>query len=202
MLIINIFIAGLSSTAFDWTPRYKETYQVPTMTVARHENEPFYYVESLAWPFSCSDKDGTELTKENCKSSIAYLDDLDIWPSFQDRISCNSQFNQSLDLNSSPEFSAISVYKTKLNGTICLATSHNVSLNLTRKDLRICDLDGTSLKSCYYSEGSHSQTFWTYFSLRMIYQVILILLLNQLQFPLPFKVVTFSAIHAISVLSL
>ena len=42
--------------------------------------------------------------------------------------------------------------------------------------------DGTELGTCYESKGSHSKTFWIYFTLRMVFQVFICWIL--IQYPL------------------
>jgi hypothetical protein len=77
--------------------------------------------------------------------------------------------------------SDIDVLQMGLNGTFCEAKLSNK----TRVDLddfkiseyQICNFIDVDLGSCYSSEGSHAKTFWTYFFLRMIFQVIFCLIL-------------------------
>ena len=38
VMAIHIFLAAISSTAFDWIPRYKEYYQIPMLTVMHHDH--------------------------------------------------------------------------------------------------------------------------------------------------------------------
>ena len=65
------------------------------------------------------------------------------------------------------------VIEKKKNGTMCQASilndSYQSGLDLT--EFQVYNFTGTELGTCYECKGSHSKTFWIYFTLRMIYQV-------------------------------
>ena len=61
--------------------------------------------------------------------------------------------------------------RPKANGTLCKASIFNESESMDTSEYSLCGMNGTMLKKCYESQGSHSKTFWVYFSLRMMYQV-------------------------------
>ena len=63
------------------------------------------------------------------------------------------------------------VISPKANGTLCKASIFNDSEGIGISEYQLCNINGTILDRCYESQGSHSKTFWVYFSLRMMYQV-------------------------------
>jgi hypothetical protein len=73
--------------------------------------------------------------------------------------------------------SDVDVLQMGLNGTFCKARLSNKTMESSDdfqiSEYQICNLSNVDLASCYSSEGSHAKTFWTYFFIRMIFQVIL-----------------------------
>ena len=65
------------------------------------------------------------------------------------------------------------VINERKNGTMCQASilndSYQSGLDLT--EFQVYNFSGTELGTCYESKGSHSKTFWIYFTLRMIFEV-------------------------------
>jgi hypothetical protein len=75
--------------------------------------------------------------------------------------------------------SDVDVLQMGLNGTFCEARLFNKTMDASEdfqiSQYQICSFSNVDLASCYSSEGSHAKTFWTYFVIRMIFQVILCL---------------------------
>ena len=160
VLVVNLIVAGLTATAFDWTPRFHEYQRVPTISAFYDNSTDSYYVTQFTWPpIDCN---GT-VTADDCANADILFDDT-FWSNLTGFLDSNATFVFD-------EFEEFEVINPKKNGTLCKAIINSSQEILT--DFQVTNLPDT-LHTCFETEGSHTQTFWIYFVLRMGYQISLI----------------------------
>ena len=72
VLVVNLILAGLTATAFDWTPRFYEFSRNPTISAFYDNNTETYSVTQFVWPpFNCN---GT-ITLDDCSNADILVDD-------------------------------------------------------------------------------------------------------------------------------
>jgi len=96
------------------------------------------------------------------------------WLNITDYLDCSDndlgKTNWTLDTDFDSD--SISVVEMKGNGTFCFANSSLVGE--TEQEKFSCFVRGhPHLEECFISEGSKSETFWTYFAIRSVFQVSL-----------------------------
>ena len=98
-MIFNLLTAGLTATSFDWTPRFKEVFSIPTVKIHQNTtNIGHDEVTEFTWPIQCK---SDSITIEQCKNH-EILDDFDFWFNIQDYI----ENSPNISLYDVPEFAS------------------------------------------------------------------------------------------------
>ena len=93
-----MILLTLSATSFDWTPRFIEFYQTPTITF--HATQDVREVLQFQWPLP--DCRSEKITVEDCESDSILIEE-DFWLNLDVFSNCSSN-NNSLILDTIPEF--------------------------------------------------------------------------------------------------
>ena len=99
VLIINLILAGISATSFDWTPRFTEYIRTPTIhfNATSDQNEVLKFV----WPLDCNSEN---ITVTDCEND-PILSDEDFWLNLDQFANCtNSMDGSDLELDMLPNF--------------------------------------------------------------------------------------------------
>ena len=99
VLIINLILAGISATSFDWTPRFTEYIRTPTIhfNATSDQNEVLKFV----WPLDCNSEN---ITATDCKND-PILSDEDFSLNLDQFVNCtNSMDGSDLELDMLPNF--------------------------------------------------------------------------------------------------
>ncbi len=86
VLVVNLLITGVTMSCFDLTPRFKETHQIPTLTVGYNQTSNTSTAIAFYWPLAdCA----MNVTVSDCLDSPILENDY-FWSHVQDFFSCGS----------------------------------------------------------------------------------------------------------------
>ena len=155
--MINILLAGLSATCFEFVPRFSEEIKTPTAKLAtQFENSTASQLVSIQWPLCDVDS-----TVQSCGASEAFLNN---FANLKQNLVCENEY--SLDNN---YLMLMPNTTSNDNGTFCLSNNYNWDHDYT--SFQVCNISGhPDMPQCIKKAGSHSSTFWIYFAVRTVFQ--------------------------------
>ena len=78
--------SGLTATAFDYTPRFTEYYQIPTITARHNESNGVDEILQFVWPLECNI---TDITSDHCQDS-EILENKNFWLNLSAFTNCDN----------------------------------------------------------------------------------------------------------------
>ena len=99
VLVVNLIIAGLSATSFDWTPRFVEYYRTPTISFNATSNIP----EVLQFQWVPNDCNMNNITVDYCENDEILMNE-DFWLNLDVFSNCSLINSSSVSLQDIPEF--------------------------------------------------------------------------------------------------
>ena len=106
VVAFHLVSAGITATAFDWTPRYHEYYRIPTITTINTTQE----IIEFTWPLDCT---STNVTIEDCQNAEILYDDV-FWGNMTSYVSCH---NISIP---TPDDTIIPDFQCNINAVSCV----------------------------------------------------------------------------------
>ena len=99
VLVVNLIIAGLTATSFDWTPRFVEHYRTPTISFNTTSDIP----EVLQFQWAPNDCNMNNITVDYCENDEILLNE-DFWLNLDVFSNCSMTNSSSVALEDIPEF--------------------------------------------------------------------------------------------------
>ena len=155
VLITCMLLTAMSASCFDLTPRFHLRSQQPTASLV--ETEVGFEIASIEWHL-CGE---SEVTSLQCRESFVSLNYLVNISSFLDCPGYARVAEQDKDV-------ALTQIKAR-ETSLCHATRQYMPATNFTTDVQ-CPVTGyPGLENCEIEDGSHADTFWVYFFLRVIY---------------------------------
>ena len=105
VLVVNLIIAALTQTAFDWTPRFYEQHRIPTLSVLKNETFQMDEIIEFVWPLQCNN---TNITIQDCKADSEALIDNSFWLNINEYM-CNGN-DSVINIDTEPYFECKFLY--------------------------------------------------------------------------------------------